>query len=63
MRDATTPGKQGPVAVPLCGPDGRDEELQSAWASEEMVPLRVVAERVEAEEQADRLRLVTGRRR
>ncbi len=41
----------------------RGEEPQSAWASEETVPLRVAGERVEAEERADRLRLVTGRRR
>jgi hypothetical protein len=63
MRDATAQGKQGPVAVPLRSPGGRDEEPQSAWVSEEAVPLRVAAERVEAEERADRLRLVNGRRR
>jgi hypothetical protein len=63
MRDAAAPEKQEPVAVPLHRPDGRDEEPHSAWASEETVPLRVAAERVEAEERADRLRLVTGRRR
>jgi hypothetical protein len=39
------------------------EEPRSVWASEETVPLRIAAERVEAEERAERLRLVTGRRR
>ncbi|MGA8745932.1 MAG: hypothetical protein WB507_08710 [Solirubrobacterales bacterium] len=63
MRDAAAPGRQEPVAVPLRGLNGLDEEPQSAWAPEETVPLRVAAEQVEAEERADRLRLVTGRRR
>jgi hypothetical protein len=63
MSDKVAPGKQEPVALPLRAPDGREEEPQSAWASEETVPLRVAAERVEAEELTDRLRLITGRRR
>jgi hypothetical protein len=63
MRDAGAPGTQEPVAVPLRRSAGQDEEPQSAWASEETVPLRVAAERVEAEERADRLRLVTRRHR
>lgn len=63
MSGAAAPQKQEPVVVPLRRPDGQDAEPQSAWASEETVPLRVAAERVEAEERADRLRLVTGRRR
>ena len=64
MKDVGAPGTQEPVAVPLRRSAGQDEEeQQSAWASEETVPLRVAAERVEAEERADRLRLVTGRRR
>ncbi len=58
MRDAAAPGKQEPVTV---RPDRRDEELQSAWASEETVPLRVSSERVEAEERAARLGVVIGR--
>ena len=62
MRDAAAPGKQEPVAVPLRRPDGRNEEPQSAWASEETVPLRVSSERVESEERAARLGVVTGRR-
>lgn len=63
MSEAVAPGRQEPVAVPLHRPDGRDEEPQSAWASEETVPLRVAAERVEAEEREERLALITGRRR
>ena len=62
MKDAAATGKQEPVAVPLRKPDGQDEEAQSAWASEETVPLRVSSERVEAEERAARLGVVTGRR-
>lgn len=63
MRDAAAPGKQEPVAVPLRRPDRRDEEPQNAWASEDTVPLRVSSERVEAEERAARLRVVTRRKR
>jgi hypothetical protein len=55
------PRLQEPDAVPLRRRE--PSEPRSAWASEETVPLRVAAERVEAEEQAERLRLVTGRRR
>jgi hypothetical protein len=40
---------------------GADKELRSAWGKE-AVPLRVVAERIEAEERAARLCVVTGRR-
>jgi len=61
MRGAATPGTQVPDdAVPLRGVAGPSEEPRSAWASGETVPLRVAAERVEAEERAERLRLVTG---
>lgn len=62
MKGAATPGTQAADAVPLRGPAGPSEEPRSAWASEETVPLRVAAERVEAEERAERLRLVTGQR-
>jgi hypothetical protein len=41
----------------------RSAELHGDWASEDTVPVRVAAERVEAVEQTERLRLVTGRRR
>lgn len=61
MKGATPP-LQEPDAVPLRKQE-RSEEPRSAWASEETVPLRVAADRVEAEERAERLRLVTGRRR
>ncbi len=53
---------QEPDAVPLRKRQP-SEEPRSVWASEETVPLRIAAERVEAEERAERLRLVTGRRR
>jgi hypothetical protein len=62
MKETATAGRQAPDAVRLRGVAGPSEEPQSAWASEETVPLRVAAERVEAEERAERLRLVTGRR-
>jgi hypothetical protein len=62
MRGAATRGTQAADAVPLRGAAGPNEEPRSAWASEETVPLRVAAERVEAEERAERLRLVTGYR-
>lgn len=63
MKGATTPGTQAADAVPLRAAAEPSEEPRSAWASEETVPLRVAAERVEVEERAERLRLVTGRRR
>lgn len=63
MSNADASGTQEPAAVPLRKSVGQDEEAQSAWAAEKTVPLRVVAERVEAEERAERLRLVTGQRR
>lgn len=63
MSEAATPQAQEPEAVPLCKPGAPSVNPQSAWASAETVPLRVVAERVEAEERAERLRLVTGQRR
>jgi len=56
-----TPRLQKSDAVPLQKREP-SEEPQSAWASGETVPLRVAAERVEAEERAERLRLVTGYR-
>ena len=61
MREATTPRAREPETVPLRKPDA-GEEPQSAWASEETVPLRVSSERVESEERAARLGVVTGRR-
>ena len=63
MKGAATPGTQAADAVPLRGAAGPREEPRNAWASGETVPLRVAAERVEAEERAERLRLVTGQRR
>ena len=63
MKGAATPGTQATDAVALRVAAGPSEEPRSAWASEETVPLRVAAERIEAEERAERLRLVTGRRR
>ncbi|MGB7587309.1 MAG: hypothetical protein WBM00_01230 [Solirubrobacterales bacterium] len=63
MKGAATPGTQAADAVSLRGAAGPSEEPRNAWASGETVPLRVAAERVEAEERAERLRLVTGRRR
>ncbi len=63
MKGTATAGRQAADAAPLRGAAGPSGEPQSAWASEETVPLRVAAERVEAEERAERLRLVTGRRR
>lgn len=60
MSEATTSRAREPEAVPLRKPDA-DKEPRSAWG-EEAVPLRVVAERIEAEERAARLCVVTGRR-
>jgi hypothetical protein len=50
-------------AVPLRGSAPREEEPSSAPVAEEPVPLRLGAERVESEERAARLRILTGRRR
>ncbi len=60
MKGTTTPGGQELDAVSLRGREGPSEP-RSAWVSEETVPLRVAAERVEAEEREERLHLVTGR--
>ena len=49
-------------AVPLRRSAAEGEKTPGAWASEDPVPVRGSSERVEAEEQAARLRLVTGRR-
>lgn len=62
MSKAATPRAQEPEAVPLYKSGAPSVKPQSAWRSAELVPLRVVAERVEAEERAERLRLVTGQR-
>jgi hypothetical protein len=61
MSEATASRAREPEAVPLRKP-GADKEPRSAWG-EEAVPLRVVAERVEADEWEERLAVVTGRRR
>jgi hypothetical protein len=63
MKGSATPETQAPDAVRLRGAAGPGEGPRSAWASEETVPLRIAAERVEAEERADRLALVIGGRR
>lgn len=62
MNEVTASGRREPAAVPHRRMAGNDEEPRSAWASEETVPLRVATERVETEERADRLCIVTGRR-
>jgi hypothetical protein len=62
MSEATTCRAREPEAVPLRKPDA-DEQRHSAWAAGEAVPLRVAAERIEAEERKERLALVTGRPR
>lgn len=49
--------------VPLRGSAPREPEASSAPVAEEPVPLRLGAERVESEERAARLRILTGRRR
>jgi len=61
MKGMTTPSGQELDAVSLGGREGPSEP-RSAWVSEETVPLQLAAERVEGEERAERLRLVTGRR-
>jgi hypothetical protein len=61
MSEATTSRAREAEAVPLQKPDA-DVQTRSAWAAGEAVPLRVAAERVEAEERKERLALVTGRR-
>lgn len=65
MSRAPSSETPGAGAVPLQKADDppRDEGWRIASASEETVPVRVAAERVKADEQAERLRLVTGRRR
>lgn len=60
MSEATASRALEPGAVPLRKPEA-EKEPRSAWG-EEAVPLRVVAERIEAEERAARLCVVTGRR-
>lgn len=51
-------------AVPLKGSaDSGSAGQPSGWAAEEAVPVRIATEREEAEERAERLRLVSGRRR
>ncbi|HEX5983711.1 MAG TPA: hypothetical protein VFY69_05825 [Solirubrobacterales bacterium] len=53
----------GEGTVPLRGSAPREEEPSDAPVAEEPVPLRLGAERVESEERAARLRILTGRRR
>lgn len=60
MSEATTSRAREAEAVPLRRADA-DVQTQSAWG-EETVPVRVAAERIEAEERAARLCVVTGRR-
>jgi len=62
MKGTAAPRTQAADEVPLRGAAEPSEERRSAWASEETVPLRIATERVEAEERAERLRLVTGYR-
>ncbi|HEY5709328.1 MAG TPA: hypothetical protein VIS51_08025 [Solirubrobacterales bacterium] len=62
MKATPVTGPREEAAVPLRGFVAGGEELHGTWA-EDTVPLRVAGERVEAEERAARLRLVTGRRR
>lgn len=50
-------------AVRLRRSAGQSEKTPDAWASKDTVPLRIAGDRVEAEERAERLRLVTGQRR
>lgn len=55
---------QAQDAVPLRSTGAaRQAPEEEAAGTEEPVPLRPVLDRVEAEERAERLRLVTGRRR
>jgi hypothetical protein len=58
MESERTPPFQAEDAVPL-----RGARPARAVAEEEAVPLRPALDRIEAEERAERLRLVTGRRR
>lgn len=51
----------GEGAVPLRGSAPREEKEPSAPVAEEPVPLRLGAERIESEERAARLRILTGR--
>jgi hypothetical protein len=60
MKGSASSETQAPDAAPLRGVAEPDEGPRSAWASEETVPLRIAAERVEVEERADRLALVIG---
>jgi hypothetical protein len=65
VSEATAPRTQDEKPVPLKGSadPGPAEAGPNGWAAEEAVPVRIAAERAEAEERAERLRLVTGRRR
>lgn len=54
---------QGEDAVPLRGTGAASQAPAERAGAEEPVPLRPAFDRVEAEERAERLRLVTGRRR
>jgi hypothetical protein len=60
---ATFSGTESEGAVSLHKADDapRGEELRGTWACEDTVPLHDAAGRVEAEERAERMRLVTGR--
>ena len=50
------------AAVPLRGSAPSEEKQPSAPVAEEPVPVRLGAERIESEERAARLRILTGRR-
>ena len=52
----------GEGAVPLRHAGVEDEEAPTIVVEEDPVPLRLGADRVEAEERAARLRILTGRR-
>jgi hypothetical protein len=64
MSGATSTRTQSEGAVPFRPAEEAppEEKARDAWASEDTVPLRDASGRVEAEERAERLRLVTGRR-
>ncbi|MGN6258331.1 MAG: hypothetical protein ACTHN3_11370 [Solirubrobacterales bacterium] len=63
MEPERTPQFQAEDAVPLRGSGRAKGALEEKAASaEEPVPLRPALDRIEAEERAERLRLVTGRR-
>lgn len=62
MSETSTSRMVGEEAVPLRGSAPPSPEAPTTEIDEEPVPLRLGAERVEAEERKERLRLLTGRR-